>query len=213
MWWCWWGRTAPARPIASRRSRSCRRDAACAAPRWTMSPTSRATAPGRYPPRSKARSGSPRSAPASTRRRREAASASRRCRIDRETGGLGHRLRRSSAHGVADAGDGRAVHGRGLRAAAVLRSPGAGDRQRAFGRVSALERSLRSRNRLLEVRNFDDHWCDAIERETAELAVAVAAMRGQTRDEARGDAARAAARDRRFRPPRSRSTAGWKTRC
>jgi DNA replication and repair protein RecF len=47
-------------------------------------------------------------------------------------------------------------------------------------RVSALERSLRSRNRLLEVRNYDDHWCDAIERETAELAVAVAAMRGQT---------------------------------
>src|SRR4029077_6440735 len=42
-------------------------------------------------------------------------------------------------------------------------------------RVSALERSLRSRNRLLEVRNYDDHWCDAIERETAELAVAVAA--------------------------------------
>ena len=47
-------------------------------------------------------------------------------------------------------------------------------------RVSALERALRSRNRLLEVRNYDDHWCDAIERETAELAVAVAAMRGQT---------------------------------
>jgi DNA replication and repair protein RecF len=47
-------------------------------------------------------------------------------------------------------------------------------------RVSALDRSLRSRNRLLEVRNYDDHWCDAIERETAELAVAVAAMRGQT---------------------------------
>lgn len=48
------------------------------------------------------------------------------------------------------------------------------------GRVSALERSLRSRNRLLEDRNFDSHWCDAIERETAELAVAVAAQRGQT---------------------------------
>jgi len=47
-------------------------------------------------------------------------------------------------------------------------------------RVSALERALRSRNRLLEVRNYDDHWCDAIERETAELAVAVAATRGQT---------------------------------
>ena len=47
-------------------------------------------------------------------------------------------------------------------------------------RVSALDRSLRSRNRLLEDRNYDSHWCDAIERETAELAVAVAAQRGQT---------------------------------
>src|SRR3954453_23582940 len=46
--------------------------------------------------------------------------------------------------------------------------------------VAALGGSLRSRNRLLEVRNYDDHWCDAIERETAELAVAVAASRGQT---------------------------------
>src|SRR5213080_2716229 len=45
-------------------------------------------------------------------------------------------------------------------------------------RISALDRSLRSRNRLLETRNYDDHWCDAIERETAE--VAVAATRGQT---------------------------------
>src|SRR3954468_13705191 len=47
-------------------------------------------------------------------------------------------------------------------------------------RVTALERSLRSRNRLLEVRNYDDHWCDAIERETAELAVAVATTRTHT---------------------------------
>ncbi|HVV39486.1 MAG TPA: DNA replication/repair protein RecF [Nitrobacter sp.] len=47
-------------------------------------------------------------------------------------------------------------------------------------RVSALERSLRSRNRLLEVRNYDDHWCDAVEHETAELAIAVAASRAQT---------------------------------
>ena len=46
--------------------------------------------------------------------------------------------------------------------------------------MAALDRSLRSRNRLLEVRNYDDHWCDAIEHETAELAVAVAASRGQT---------------------------------
>src|ERR1700682_589729 len=56
----------------------------------------------------------------------------------------------------------------------------AGDDSEHSSRVSALDRSLRSRNRLLEVRNYDDHWCDAIERETAELAVAVAAMRGQT---------------------------------
>jgi DNA replication and repair protein RecF len=48
------------------------------------------------------------------------------------------------------------------------------------GRVSALERSLRSRNRLLEQPRPDAHWLDAVERETAELAVAVAAMRSET---------------------------------
>jgi DNA replication and repair protein RecF len=48
------------------------------------------------------------------------------------------------------------------------------------GRVSALERALRSRNRLLEERSQDGHWLDAIERETAELAVAVAALRSET---------------------------------
>jgi DNA replication and repair protein RecF len=47
-------------------------------------------------------------------------------------------------------------------------------------RVSALERSLRARNRLLEQPGFDTRWCDAIERETAELAVAVAARRAET---------------------------------
>ncbi|MGE3145251.1 MAG: DNA replication/repair protein RecF [Pseudorhodoplanes sp.] len=47
-------------------------------------------------------------------------------------------------------------------------------------RVSALERSLRSRNRLLEERQPDRHWLDAIERETAELAVAIAALRAET---------------------------------
>ena len=96
-------------------------------------------------------------------------------------GDVGDSLRRSFAHGVADASDGRAVHGRGIGAAAILRSPGARHRQRAFepGRRRWTAR-LRSRNRLLEVRNYDDHWCDAIERETAELAVAVAATRGQT---------------------------------
>ncbi len=47
-------------------------------------------------------------------------------------------------------------------------------------RVAALERSLRSRNRLLEDPRPDPHWLDAIEHETAELAVAVAALRAET---------------------------------
>ncbi|MPZ41091.1 MAG: DNA replication/repair protein RecF [Rhizobiales bacterium] len=47
-------------------------------------------------------------------------------------------------------------------------------------RVSALERSLRSRNRLLEESRPDPHWLDAVEHETAELAVAVAAQRAET---------------------------------
>src|SRR5215216_45818 len=47
-------------------------------------------------------------------------------------------------------------------------------------RVNALERALRSRNRLLEEPRPDPHWLDAIEHETAELAVAVAAGRAET---------------------------------
>ena len=47
-------------------------------------------------------------------------------------------------------------------------------------RVNALERSLRSRNRLLEQPNPDPHWLDAIEHETAEIAIAVAAARAET---------------------------------
>ena len=48
------------------------------------------------------------------------------------------------------------------------------------GRVNALERALRSRNRLLEEPRPDPHWLDAIEHETAEVAVAVAAGRAET---------------------------------
>jgi DNA replication and repair protein RecF len=48
------------------------------------------------------------------------------------------------------------------------------------GRVAALERALRSRNRLLEEPRPDPHWLDAVERETAEVAVAVAAQRAET---------------------------------
>jgi DNA replication and repair protein RecF len=47
-------------------------------------------------------------------------------------------------------------------------------------RVNALERSLRSRNRLLMEPRPDSHWLDAIEHETAELAVAVAGLRVET---------------------------------
>src|SRR5476649_1701403 len=47
-------------------------------------------------------------------------------------------------------------------------------------RVAALERSLRSRNRLLEEGHSDPHWLDAVEHETAEVAVAVAAARAET---------------------------------
>jgi DNA replication and repair protein RecF len=47
-------------------------------------------------------------------------------------------------------------------------------------RVAALERSLRSRNRLLEDAPNDAHWLDAVEHETAEVAVAVAAARAET---------------------------------
>ena len=47
-------------------------------------------------------------------------------------------------------------------------------------RVAALERSLRSRNRLLEDAPGDSHWLDAVEHETAEVAVAVAAARAET---------------------------------
>jgi DNA replication and repair protein RecF len=48
------------------------------------------------------------------------------------------------------------------------------------GRVAALERCLRSRNRLLEEPRPDPHWLGAIEHETAEIAVAVAAGRAET---------------------------------
>jgi DNA replication and repair protein RecF len=73
----------------------------------------------------------------------------------------------------------------------LFRGP-AGDRRRfldrlvlavdaAHGsRVSAMERALRSRNRLLDERPDDGQWLDAIEREVAELGVAVALARRET---------------------------------
>ena len=47
-------------------------------------------------------------------------------------------------------------------------------------RVASLERALRSRNRLLDDARPDVHWLDAVEHETAELAVAVTASRVET---------------------------------
>lgn len=73
----------------------------------------------------------------------------------------------------------------------LFRGP-AGDRRRfldrlvlavdsAHGaRVNALERATRSRNRLLEEPGADRRWLDAIEREIAEIAIAVAAARRET---------------------------------
>jgi DNA replication and repair protein RecF len=48
------------------------------------------------------------------------------------------------------------------------------------GRVAALERALRSRNRLLEQNGFDRAWMDAVEQQIAEIAVSVAAARSET---------------------------------
>lgn len=54
-------------------------------------------------------------------------------------------------------------------------------------RVSALERALRSRNRLLEDGSPDPRWLDAVEHEVAELAVAVAAARAECVDRLRAE--------------------------
>jgi DNA replication and repair protein RecF len=47
-------------------------------------------------------------------------------------------------------------------------------------RVNALEKALRSRNRLLDEAKPDAQWLDAVEREVAETAMAVAAARRET---------------------------------
>src|ERR1700685_3627367 len=110
----------------------------------------------------------------------EEAATSRRCRIDREpvtsAAAFGDHLRMVW---LTPSMDGLFLGAASERRRFFDRLVLAIDSEHS-ARLSALDRSLRSRNRLLEVRNFDDHWCDAIERETAELAVAVAAMRGQT---------------------------------
>src|SRR5580700_10123765 len=73
-------------------------------------------------------------------------------------------------------------------------------------RVNALERSLRSRNRLLEEPRPDAHWLDAVEHETAELAVAVAGLRVETMQ--RLQAVLAARKEAAF-PPAEIALDGW----
>jgi DNA replication and repair protein RecF len=73
-------------------------------------------------------------------------------------------------------------------------------------RVNALERSLRSRNRLLEEARPDPHWLDAVEHETAELAVAVAGQRVET--VRRLDGVLASRKDSSF-PPAEIALDGW----
>jgi DNA replication and repair protein RecF len=73
-------------------------------------------------------------------------------------------------------------------------------------RVNALDRALRSRNRLLTEPRLDAHWLDAVEHETAELAVAVAGVR--TEAVHRLDRVLAARRDSDF-PPVDIALQGW----
>ncbi len=73
-------------------------------------------------------------------------------------------------------------------------------------RVNALERSLRSRNRLLEDPRPDAHWLDAVDHETAELAVAVASLRVET--VRRLDAVFASRKSSTF-PPAEIALDGW----
>src|SRR6478609_236812 len=116
----------------------------------------------------------------------ETAAVSRKCRIDREPV--------SSATAFAD-------HPRVIWLIPAMDTlfNGPGSERRRFldrlvlavdsehsSRVSALERSLRSRNRLLEDPRPDPHWLDAVEHETAEVAVAVTALRVETVDRLKG---------------------------
>ena len=127
-------------------------------------------------------------------------------------GEFGHRVRRSPADGVADAGDGRVVHGRGVGAAAVFRSAGAGDRQPAF--QPGLGAGPKSCARATA------SWRCAITTTTG--AMRSSAKPPSSRWRWRRCAARPSQGSRRccapagkprcFHPPRSCSTAGWRTR-
>jgi DNA replication and repair protein RecF len=110
----------------------------------------------------------------------EATSAQRKCRIDREPVGsaaaFADHLR---AIWLTPAMDSLFVGAPSERRRFLDRLALAVDADHGTG-VNALERALRSRNRLLTEPRPDSHWLDAVEHETAELAVAVASSRVET---------------------------------
>ena len=143
----------------------------------------------RYPPRHRPRSGDRRG----SRRRGSAASTARTCR---RPSAFAEYLRIVWLTPDLDA---------------LFRGP-AGDRRRFLdrlvlavdsehgARVNALERALRSRNRILEESPDNRLWLDAVEREVAELAIAVAVGPAGDRPAARrASFSRPATTHRRFR--------------
>jgi DNA replication and repair protein RecF len=136
----------------------------------------------------------------------DGAAAQRKCRIDREPVG--------SASAFADhlrvvwlvpAMDSLFVGAPSERRRFLDRLALAVDAEHA-SRVNAFERALRSRNRLLAEPRPDPHWLDAVEHETAELAVAVAAVRAEA--VSRMERVLASRRESDF-PPAELALDGW----
>ncbi|WP_244643420.1 DNA replication/repair protein RecF [Alsobacter metallidurans] len=104
----------------------------------------------------------------------------RRCRIDRapvsSTAAFAERLR---VVWLTPASDGLFTGAAGDRRRFLDRLVLAVDSEHG-ARVNALDRALRSRNRLLAEDRMDHAWLDAVEREVAETAVAVSAARRET---------------------------------
>jgi DNA replication and repair protein RecF len=109
----------------------------------------------------------------------DGATAQRRCRIDREpVGSAAAFTDHLRVVWLVPAMDTLFVGAPSERRRFVDRLALAVDAEHA-SRVNALDRALRSRNRLLTEPRPDPHWLDAVEHETAELAVAVAAVRAE----------------------------------
>ena len=168
-------RTAPAGRISLKRCRCSRPDAACAGRSWRNAPGSAAPAAcavdrgrgGRREP-------SARLGLEAGRERRDArAPQPHRPRARR----LVARLLRPCAPRLADAGDGFAVRRAGERAAPLSRSLRAGDRSGSRRPGLPVRAGFARTQPALEEGGRNAQWLDAIEREAAELGVAVAAAR------------------------------------